>query len=400
MTDIDRLAATYDAQAQRPHLQLPTPAAVVSAPMGRRRRMGLFAAGLVAAALVAGSAAAFAFLDRDPGVGSVGLAGPAPTLVAPILPAKASPGGSRTPATPDGRIPPRQLGQATITVPAWRVGHDGCASGRLRFVAGRYTGKVTVGDQGLIRIAKVVYADLDDDLAMETAALLTCVAGEGYDAQVLAFDRDSSGAIVTLGPVVHTSKDVQLILDVAASPSGGVRVNLGDLQVCCGDAAENTQTQWRIYGWDGAGYARIGGPTAFPPNRYQTDLILTVGDLVFGPSEQGRRHGVLTLTVRNSGPVRSDAQDIMIALPAGARAGNGWTSCTPILDGHGQCEHGLLGVGQTFTLHLGMILDAGVALDASLPLWVNAINVNSKTGGARLDATPANNRLTYHVQLL
>ena len=244
-----------------------------------------------------------------------------------------------------------------------------------------------------------MYADLDDDIATETAALLTCRTGEGDHAQVLAFDRDASGAIATLGPVVRTSQDIQLILDVAAWPSGGLRVKLGDVQVCCGDAAENTQTQWRIYGWDGGGYSRIGGPATFPPNRYQTDLVLTVGELVLAPTEDGRRFGLLTLTVRNSGPVRSDAQDIVIDLPEGARAGSGWTGCTPLIGSQGRCTHGVLDVGQRFTLHLGVILDDGVAIDASRPLWVNAVNVNSKTGGGRFDTNLANNRLMYHVRL-
>jgi hypothetical protein len=75
----------------------------------------------------------------------------------------------------------------------------------------------------------------DGDAAPETAALLRC----GYGAeQVVAFDRDDAGTIITLGQVTATTRTTRAILDVAPRAKGGLTATVADTR-----AAEDQRTQ-------------------------------------------------------------------------------------------------------------------------------------------------------------
>jgi hypothetical protein len=285
---------------------------------------------------------------------------------------------SKAPTRPDGRISAGQLGNATITIPAWKVAADVCPSGDLTFVDGRYP-KGTGTDGTFIQ--KIVYANLDGDAAIETAALVQCQYGQGQRGQVLAFDRDAAGKIVNLGLVVQSVPRAASILDLTVAPAGGIQVKIGNYKPCCMEPREYVRTQWRQYGWDGHGISQLGGPTAFAPIPNITDLSLTASDLVFGPTQAGKRHAVLTLTVRNNGNVTSNRQRITLDLRFAAQpATDGWTGCTSTPDGvslYIDCGKGALAPGGSYVLRLGFTMADGAALPTTDRPDVLVSNVNA-----------------------
>src|SRR5262249_28033437 len=127
-----------------------------------------------------------------------------------------------------------------IDVPGWSwSGADTgvCASGRIPLVhAGQASGSS-------VEVQAVVAANLDDDPALEAAALLRC----GYGApQVVALERGPGGAIVTLGQVVVSTLAMPAIVSIAPRSQGGVTAVVGDRT-----AEADPQTQSRSYAWDG-----------------------------------------------------------------------------------------------------------------------------------------------------
>lgn len=288
--------------------------AVVSTVRHRRRTR---AATLVAAALVllGGPATAVALTAGHHDAGPAGPPSASASASMSTSPSAAPPpSASSGPPAPDGRISLDQLRNATITVPAWRSGDDGCPSGRITLSGG------TSGRSGVERLQGTpVYVDVDHDGAQETVILLSCNP-QWVDYQVLALDRDTSGAIVTLGRVVASGTgkvgvDISTIWGIAAGDNGQVRVDVGEFRPCC-DEAQASQHQWRTYGWNGTAFTQTGGPTAFGPNPLVSDLVVTASPLTMVKQPDGSYQGVLHLTVHNAAQFTTPGQlQIMVTTP-------------------------------------------------------------------------------------
>ncbi|MDG4806322.1 hypothetical protein O7634_06090 [Micromonospora sp. WMMD1120] len=222
---------------------------------------------------------------------------PAPTPSSPPTPDVTT---STSPAAPDGRISRAQLLAARVDLPAWPAGSPKtCLTSDVRLQPSSRTDYVSV-----LTDVELRYTDLDDDGATETVALVACRFGEASAKQLVAFDRDRQGRIVTMARVVGTGEGLDDITDAAVTAEGEVRAQVADIQPCCSMRSYWAQQQWRTYRWTGDGFTQSDGPRSFGTDPRLTDLVLTGGDLVLGPADAGgKRPGTLTLTVTNRGPV-------------------------------------------------------------------------------------------------
>nr|WTA67218.1 hypothetical protein OHB51_33075 [Micromonospora sp. NBC_00855] len=221
---------------------------------------------------------------------------PAPTPSTPLTPSTTT---TTSPAAPDGRISRAQLLAAPVLLPAWSSYARGCATSNVRLQPpARNQDVPTLADLDL------GYTDLDGDGATETVALVTCRFGEASAKQLVAFDRDGRGRIVTMGRVVGTAEGLDDITDADVTEDGKVRAQVADIQPCCSMRSYWAQKQWRTYRWTGDGFTQSDGPRSFGRDPRLTDLVLSGGDLVLGPADaDGKRPGTLTVTVTNKGPV-------------------------------------------------------------------------------------------------
>jgi hypothetical protein len=355
----------------------------------RRRRVQVGLVAAVVALLVAAPVAGFALVNR-------------PTrVVPPVAPPSGSPSPSvpASPAfVPDGRISLAQLAQATVNLPAWPAGSiSDCPSGRFRFRGARTEVNRTLGPL-FVSLEKAVYLDVDRDGAQETAVRISCYI-QGGTYQVVVFDRDASGAIVTLGQVVGSGDGaIRDVLDIRADPGGLVGVQVGDIGPIDGsDVGQLAQHQWRSYSWDGRQFYQTGGPTSFPPNPNRTDLAVTATDLHLVPAD-GAKHGGLKVTIRNNGPanfakvtvwVRA-AAPLTVQTPAGV-------DCTPLLPPRVEYECTIAAprAGTSVTLTFGFTGDAaltGSQADGNVTVsgWV-------ATGLLGMDSKNTNNSATFRV---
>ncbi len=306
----------------------PVGPAAVRATVRRRRRVTVTAAGALALALVAGPVAGYAALNRDHA------APPAPAdSVEPNLPPTPAP--SETPATmpapPDGWIERADLLAARVDLPSWPP-HipESCTtdSVRLREPQKEYLPELW-GD--------LRYGDLDGDGATETVALVACRYGEALAKQVVAFDRDKKGRIVTMGRIAGTREEPDDIADLLADitdfmveADGQVRVQVADLQPCCGTPSYWKRTQWRTYGWDGTRFTQTDGPTKWGPDPRLTDLRVTAGPLTLGPPDgTGWRAGTVKVTVSNRGPTDVARLGLYELNHVGEPDGGDWDRCEP-----------------------------------------------------------------------
>lgn len=209
----------------------------------------------------------------------------------PSVPASAHPSVSEsTPTVPDGRITIAQLRAVTVRIPAWTT--PVCPSGNLRLPTGG------------LDVTQVAHANLDGDSAVETAAVLTCKStelGEAPERQVVAFDRDAAGDIITLGQLVQGK-----VWSVKANSRSGVEVDISDHQACCDEPKAMELHQIRTYGWNGTALVQLSGPVAFSSHAQPTDLALRVDGATWGPEENGFRPGTIQVTVKNNGPYKSN----------------------------------------------------------------------------------------------
>ncbi|WP_328652082.1 hypothetical protein OG598_30260 [Micromonospora sp. NBC_00330] len=221
---------------------------------------------------------------------------PAPTPSTPLTPSTTT---TTSPAAPDGRISRAQLLAARVDLPAWPSYASHCATSDVRLrPSGRDTGVSTLADLDL------GYTDLDGDGATETVALVTCRLGEASAKQLVAFDRDGHGRIVTMARVVGTKEGLDDITDAAVTEDGKVRAQVADLQPCCSMPSYWAQNQWRTYRWDDGRFTQSDGPRSFGTDPRLTDLVLTGGNLVLGPAgADGKRPGTLNLSLTNTGSV-------------------------------------------------------------------------------------------------
>ncbi|GAA0504875.1 hypothetical protein Ade02nite_70870 [Paractinoplanes deccanensis] len=256
----------------------------------------------------------------------------AETPAVPAPPSSGTPSPSRPRAVPDGHIALATLQNATLTIPPWPKDNVRGPSGRLRFRDGvvPIEQETTPAPHGPPRgmeivILDVAYGDLDRDGADETVARIGCLI-EGGSQQVVAFDRNAAGRIVTMGTVVATTGAIRDIGagSVRVSDDGVVTARVADYQVCCDDRTPQVW-QRRGYRWAGGHFDQVSGPVRMALNPYVTDVAVTAGELVLGPAVDGFRYGTVAVTVRHVRGTRP-AQALIEFFPSEGleRAGTAW----------------------------------------------------------------------------
>ncbi|MFD6564611.1 hypothetical protein [Micromonospora profundi] len=243
--------------------------------------------------------------------------GPLPT---PSVTESPSSTPSTAPSAPDGRISRAQLLAARVDLPKWpSAAPESCTTSRVRLATSSNTSYVP-----LLTDVPVGHTDVDGDGADETVALVACRFGEGLSKQVVAFDRNDSGQIVTLGRIVRTADDVEDILGLKVTPGGSIEVRVASLQPCCNVPAYWAQEQVRTFRWNGEEFHQTDGPTKFGKDPRLTDLRLTMThELVDAP---GGRKLTTVFTVTNAGSVDA-AQVEFRGLDVGEPAGGDWSRC-------------------------------------------------------------------------
>ncbi|MET8039922.1 hypothetical protein ABZU25_03530 [Micromonospora sp. NPDC005215] len=297
----------------------------------RRRRMAAVAAAAVAVVLVVAPVVANAALnndDRNPPVPAESVTPTPPPPSAPPTPPPptGSPSSSIAPTAPDGRISRAQLLAARVDLPNWQPGEmeGGCATAKVRL-------RTDTDDTYVSELAEHAfrYGDLDGDGAVETIAVVSCRYGEASAKQVVAFDRDRDGRIVTLGRVFRTGEGLRDVLATEVDRSGSVEVRVADIQPCCGTPGYLQREQVRTYRWDGERFNQTDGPTAFGKDPRLTDLRMSMThELVDVPGADTRRTLTTVFTVTNAGPI--DAPQVAFhGIEAGERKGGDWSRCDP-----------------------------------------------------------------------
>lgn len=294
----------------------------------RRRRTTAVAVAVAGVILVVAPVVASAALRNDPHppvpAESVEPTAPPTTGPTPTVTGSPSPPATAT-GTPDARISRTQLLAARLDLPDWPPNLPStCTTSKVRLATSSNTAYVP-----LLTDVPVGHADLDGDGADETVAVIACRFGEALAKQVVAFDRDSSGRIVTLGRVVRTTDGVEDILGVTVSTAGSVQVRVADLQPCCDIPTYWRQEQLRTYRWEGGRFTQTDGPTTFGKDRRLTNLRLTMTYKLGGLVENdARQHLTTVLTVKNAGP--RDAERISFeGLGLGEPTGGDWSTCDP-----------------------------------------------------------------------
>lgn len=311
-----------------------------------RRRVRIIAATAAAAIAIMIPATGYAtgFFDAKgpPVPGNSTAPSVAPSESDPPPPATAS----ITPVAPDGRISATELAHATITL----GGHPDeslCRAKTFTFNGSPTTVADSNGRNAIdYTIEKVINVDFDHDGALETVAQINC-AIEGPDSIVLALDRDTSGAIVTVGQVAFTGikQPYRAIFDLRADPNGAVGVQVGDDQVCCTTTDAMVEHQWRSFSFDGAKFTQTAGRTSFTPVAPGTDLGVLPSRLNLGTPVKGVRTGTFSVTVTNWGPNPAPGAVIRVGvggahpLPGTLRITTGLHDCTTDKrDGSIQCH--------------------------------------------------------------
>ncbi|HET8657487.1 MAG TPA: hypothetical protein VFM55_00635 [Micromonosporaceae bacterium] len=322
---------------------------------------------------------------------------PQPTASAPAPPAAAPTAAPTQQApAPDGRIPLALLRNATLDIPAWPADNMTGPSGRLTFRDGEATPPSSIGPHVLLR--DVTYGDVDRDGAQETLAEIDCVI-QGGSQQVVAFDRNAAGRIVTLGTVVATTGEVRTIdgSSMRVLADGTISVKVADYQQCCGDETPQLW-QTRGYRWNGHEFRQVSGPTSFPVNPAVTETGVKAGPLVFGPAVDGVQRGTLTVTVSYLRGTRPDHLTLHFTIPDYVqRDGSAWPPVrtgelgrfsvdlpTPALGGSRTYTFAfrrtVTGTGGDFSLHLFAMTKQNAGLGESNP-FNNGLAVTFRSAG-------------------
>jgi hypothetical protein len=317
----------------------------------RRRRVAVTAGTALAIALIAGPAAGYAALSRGPAPPAPGTTSE-PTISASPSPSTAtsSPSPSATtPAAPDGHIARRELLNTRVTLPDWWGDAPCNVNARLNAQAPAEEGNW---------LDSIGYVDVDRDGAEETVALVGCkFNSKVIQKQVVVFDRNGGGGIVTMGQVL-TSRPLGWIFRVDPQSDGSIRIEVGDLEPTNEQVAALVIRQWRTYGWTGDTFRQTAGPTSFPVNPKLADLRVTAKDVVFAD-----RNGALTVEVRNAGPARTDYALLTIRIYDKfiEATGDGWSACketarkTDVESIELSCLLGPMKAGEKKTLTLGLV---------------------------------------------
>jgi len=301
-----------------------------SAPLPKSERRRALRVALIAAlsTFVLVLPVAVFLLLRGGGKPAEPAAPPSPGITSPSTTPSSGPQTSRP---PDGRIPLSTLKNATLTIPRWPADNVQGPHGPLQFRDGKVTipfeqpvtGRPPTGTE--IVILAVTYGDVDRDGADETIAEIGCLV-EGGSKQLVAFDRDTSGRIVTMGAVVATTGDIRDIRTDSARVTGNgtVTAKVGDYLACCGDETPRTW-QTRGYRWRNGGFEQVSGPTTMTANPYVTETRISAGSLVLGPAVDGYRSGIVTVTMTHRWGTRPERLTLRFFPSAGLeRAGSAW----------------------------------------------------------------------------
>ncbi|MGW4500563.1 hypothetical protein ACWENR_18370 [Micromonospora sp. NPDC004336] len=343
----------------------PGPAAVRRRVRQRRRRT-LGTAVAAALALGTGPVVGYAALtDPAPPPGPVQPTGtpsgsPTPSTSAGSSASPTPTGAGSAPAAPNGRISRAQLLATPVSLPEWRPG-SACPTRGARLV-----GEAT--RDGTNVLLGLAYGDVDRDGATETVALTQCLRGTGGPMQVVAFDRDPAGGIVTLGRVATTARETpQWITDVEVAPGGLVRVQVADLAPGGGWPLDWSQRQWRGYRWGDGRFTQVEGPTTFGPNPYFADLAVSATDLTLSTAEDGSRSGTVEVLVRHLRGREVTRAVLDLDLPGQLRLVGGSTACaddTGLRDAPLVCQLGPIAPGGEVRLRLELRVPPGSALAA------------------------------------
>ncbi|QGN46757.1 hypothetical protein ACN26Y_10890 [Micromonospora sp. WMMD558] len=375
------------------------PQAVRETVRRRHRRAAVTVAAAVALA-VAVPVAAHATLDRRGGAPPVPGETPAPTSSAPG-PSPIAP--TPTPSTagpplgpPDGRITRPQLLAAKLSLPAWRAG-PGCPTEGIRLTADarEETNTLLALDHG----------DADGDGAPETVALVQCVLGTGGPMQVVAFDRDERGEIVTVGQVTRTVRSgPQWILGLEVTGAGVVRVEVADLAPGGGWPLDWSQRQWRGYRWTGDRFTQVAGPTSFGPNPHLSEApaeradasITTPATATLIRQDDGSFLGRLTVTVRWNGDAAHEYLYVeAINLPKGVVIRGVEPPDLPSFHTWFTVPGGAFRKGEERTVDVLLRAEPGTAPGA---LGVTTVQVATRQGGELVaDAHPTDNTASFSM---
>jgi hypothetical protein len=231
---------------------------------------------------------------------------PSPSVLPSAAPSESpstSPSTPPPPVSKAGEITIAELTAVKVTIPAWTNSYGECTSGKMTLVKPQPRSTINhnmTAAPGL-EIGKVVYTNLDGDSAPETAVLVGCQYGEAAADMVIAFDRNSSGKIVTLGKVAEGH-----IWSMTARSGGGVTLNVSDSQSCCSTPNAMEDHQTRSYAWTGAHFAQVAGPTSFIAHKQK--IVLKVSATVTWSKPKNSVYtGVVTVTIKNPGDITTAA---------------------------------------------------------------------------------------------
>ena len=252
-------------------VEAPGPAAVRRT-VRRRSRRRLAATATAALALFGGSALGYAAMsgpDHRPGpvepTPSVS-ASPTPTPTPTQPPALPGPAPARPPTVPDGRISRAQLLGAPVTLPAWRAG-PGCPTSQTRLTAD--------AREGANSLLALDHGDVDGDGAVETVALVQCVLGTRGPMQVVAFDRDKEGKVITRRPGGHEHHR-QAGVAVRAGCRGrrhGPGAGRGHRSRAVAGTPSGHNGSGGATAGTGDAFSQVSGPTSFGPNPHLVNLV-------------------------------------------------------------------------------------------------------------------------------
>ena len=319
----------------------------------RRRRERIVLAAFLALVAVTVPVFAFVIVGRDGVL-------PAP----PATPTSTAPSPSPSPA-PSAAVRftnavtgPFDLAEATLPLD-WSAavfGTDyGCTSGAIRFFAGRHIETAQVHQD----IIAVGHSDVDGDGKADALALVKCWHDIFGLSQLIAL-TNSGSTYRSLGVVVHSGMGFGGVGEISAfgvAATGEIRVRVHNITICCDESLDETAGQWRVYRLSGATFIQIDGPQTFEANTALADIRVDPKPVTLGHKDgNGKRHGTITVTVVNKGPVA--ATGVRIVLPRNGITvdqGGDASRCVGRV-----CRIGDLDTGQSVTLSIPFSLPSGI----------------------------------------
>jgi hypothetical protein len=379
--DDDTLRAMFTTVRAESAAEITPPGmSAVRATVRHRRRVRTAVTWALAAALVVGSAAGYAW--SNPGHHRSG-----PPL------ASRSPDPSPSIRSTDARAV--DLRNATIDIPSWAGGTTithACPAGTRTFVNGRADAGAGTGGVASYELpaagTQPVYADLDGQPGDEILVSVGCYGlRPSAPEQLLALQVQRDGTLRTLGSVLTTDDGTLLAY------TDDVKVRTADRTVLVqslgpwqpnGDYPAAHQLGYR---YQNGRFRQVEGPTAKPTSASRTtsspspaaraDLAITSTDVVMSkpdPNQTGyNTSGQQTITVTNSGPARVAGLVVEVAAPTYTRTDQTCRDASYTNPQSGvsvmTCHLGPLNPGQAQTLVLDYVW-SGTAIPVTYPWYV------------------------------